>query len=209
MAGQIYSLNCGTSLFGNTSLIPVVTWRNSAGVVTNGSGITVSNGVLTFNPLRTSHGGQYTCQSVVTSLSISTASAITNVIVQSKSSDVYIYISCLPNSSPVPTPAVSIIAAIPSPVVPIGSNVTLTCNITLDPSVDSAVMVNTTWIGPGGRIYNGTAPTKNGFSYQSILTLVSLKTTDVGAYNCSVPVTPANPQYIISATGGAIIQGTD
>ncbi|KAL5486438.1 hypothetical protein EMCRGX_G018913 [Ephydatia muelleri] len=188
VAGQIFSLNCGTSLFGNTSLIPVVTWRNSTGVVTNGSGITVSNGVLTFNPLRTSHGGQYTCQSVVTSLSISTASAITNVIVQ------------------IPTPAVSIIAAIPSPVVPIGSNVTLTCNITLDPSVDNAAMVNTTWIGPGGRIYNGTAPTKNGFSYQSILTLVSLKTTDVGAYNCSVPVTPANPQYIISATGGAIIQ---
>ncbi|KAL5486424.1 hypothetical protein EMCRGX_G018896 [Ephydatia muelleri] len=188
VAGQVYTLNCSTSLFGNTSLIPVATWRNSTGVVTNGSGITVSNGVLTFNPLHTSHGGQYTCQSVVTSLNISTASAITNVIVQ------------------IPTPAVSIIAAIPSPVVPIGSNVTLTCNITLDPSVDNAAMVNTTWIGPGGRIYNGTAPTKNGFSYQSILTLVSLKTTDVGAYNCSVPVTPANPQYIISATGGAIIQ---
>ena len=122
--------------------------------------------------------------------------------------DEHIYIF-LPISSPVPNPAVSITAAIPSQVVPIGSNVTLTCDITLDPSVDSAVMVTTTWTGPGGRVYNGTAPNKNGSSYQSILTLVSLKTTDVGTYNCSVPVTPANSQYIISTTGSEVIQGTD
>ena len=118
----------------------------------------------------------------------------------------YVVVICLPSlpSFPVPTPAISIL---PSPVVPIGSNVTLTCNIQLDPSVDSTVMVNSTWIGPGGKLYNGTASKKNGSPYQNILTLVSLKVSDVGVYNCSVPVTPATSQYITMTTGSTAIQG--
>ena len=68
-------------------------------------------------------------------------------------------------------------------------------------------MVNSTWIGPGGKIYNGTVPNKNGSTYQSILTLVSLKVSDIGVYNCSVPVTPATSQYITMTTGSTAIQG--
>ena len=84
VAGQMYTLTCTGALVGNSSLIPVVTWWNSTGVITSGNGITVSNGNLTFNPLHTSHGGLYTCQSVVTSVNTSTIMATTNVIVQSK-----------------------------------------------------------------------------------------------------------------------------
>ena len=61
---------------GNTSLTPGVTWWNSNGVVTSGNGITVSNGNLTFNPLRTSHGGQYVCQSTLSSPFSSTTTAM-------------------------------------------------------------------------------------------------------------------------------------
>ena len=85
VAGQMYTLLCTGTLVGNSSLIPMVTLRNSTRVVTSGNGITVSNGNLTFNPLHTSHGGQYNCQSVVTSVNASTIMATTNVIVQSKS----------------------------------------------------------------------------------------------------------------------------
>ena len=65
VAGQMYTLTCTGTLQGNNLVIPVVTWSNSAGVVISGNGITVSNGNLTFNPLHTSHGGQYTCQSTL------------------------------------------------------------------------------------------------------------------------------------------------
>ena len=56
------------SVLGNLSLAPMVMWSNSNGVVTNGNDITVSNGIIKFNPLHTSHKEQYTCQtSLVTS----------------------------------------------------------------------------------------------------------------------------------------------
>ena len=82
VAGQMYTLICNGTLVGNTSLTPVVTWRNSTGVVTSGNGITVSNGILTFNPLRTSHGGQYTCQFTLGTLN-STITSSTLLTVQS------------------------------------------------------------------------------------------------------------------------------
>ena len=84
VAGQMYTLICNGTLVGNTSLTPVVTWRNSTGVVTNGNDITVSNGILTFNPLHTSHGGQYTCQSTLSSPLSSTTTALMSVTVLSK-----------------------------------------------------------------------------------------------------------------------------
>ena len=85
VAGQMYTLTCTGRIVGDTSLTPVVKWSNTSGVVTSGNGITVSNGNLTFNPLNTSHGGQYICQSVVTLVNTSTVMADTYVIVQSKS----------------------------------------------------------------------------------------------------------------------------
>ena len=84
MAGQMYTLICNGTLVGNTSLTPVVTWWNSTGVVTSGNGITVSNGNLTFNPLRTSHGGEYVCQSTLSSPFSSITTALMNVTVLSK-----------------------------------------------------------------------------------------------------------------------------
>ena len=88
------------------------------------------------------------------------------------------------------------------------SNVTLTCNIQLDPSVDSTVMVNRTWLGPSGATLSGTAPNKNGSIYQSVLTITSLKTTDVGIYTCSMTVFAVVPQFIAQTTASTTVQGT-
>ena len=84
MAGQIYTLICTGKVVGVTSLNSVVTWSNSNGVVTSDNYTIVSNGNLVFNPLHTSHGGQYTCRSMQISPFSSTAIATTNVIVKSK-----------------------------------------------------------------------------------------------------------------------------
>ena len=82
LAGQVYTLTCLGSVVGNTSTIPVVTWRTSNGMVTSRTDISVSNGNLTFNPLRSSHGGQYACLSTLGAPFNSTANTIMNVIVQ-------------------------------------------------------------------------------------------------------------------------------
>jgi len=74
-AGDIFSVTCAMDV----SRPPDVQWIYPNGTtVTNSSGIVVgspmrvgniTNLTLTFNPLLTSHRGQYTCHSVVTSLS--------------------------------------------------------------------------------------------------------------------------------------------
>ena len=83
VAGQSYSLNCTGALVGNASIVSITTWSNATGGIPSGNGITVSGGILTFNPLRTSHGGQYSCLSTLSYPFNSTATTMTNVIVQS------------------------------------------------------------------------------------------------------------------------------
>ena len=75
IAGDTFNVTCTVDV----SRPPDVQWMYPNGTtVTNGSGIVVgspmrvgniTNLTLTFNPLNTSHGGQYTCHSVVTALS--------------------------------------------------------------------------------------------------------------------------------------------
>ena len=83
VAGQSYSLTCTGALLGNASIVSTTTWRNATGRIPVGYGITVSGGTLIFNPLRTSHGGQYICLFTLSYPFNSTATNMTNVIVQS------------------------------------------------------------------------------------------------------------------------------
>ena len=79
-AGQMYTLTCSVDVPGT----PSIQWQYSNGSeATTGGGITVSAGVLTFNPLRTSHGGEHTCQATAEMTGV-VRSAMWNVIVQSK-----------------------------------------------------------------------------------------------------------------------------
>ena len=76
IAGDPFSLTCTVEV----SMPPDVQWISSNTTVTNSSQITVGPPVtagniteltLTFNPLLTSHRGQYTCRSeVVTAMSV-------------------------------------------------------------------------------------------------------------------------------------------
>ena len=82
VAGQNYSLTCTGAFVWNTSIIATTTWKNATGGIPGGIGITVSRGTLTFNPLRTSHGGQYICMSTLSNPYNSTATGMKNIIVQ-------------------------------------------------------------------------------------------------------------------------------
>ena len=103
-------------------------------------------------------------------------------------------------SPSVPPPTVTI-TAVTNQVVIAGSNLTLTCNIQLDPSVDCTVMVNSTWTAPGGATLSGSNPSWTGSSYQSTLMLTSLGTGNAGTYICGASVTPTNTQYITGLMG--------
>ena len=94
-AGQQFSLTCIVTTMKYLIVQPTVQWSGSSTSV-GSSGVTesdntlsgiVSAKTLTFNPLRTSHGGEYTCQAVVSISSINvtwTGSEGRAVIVQSK-----------------------------------------------------------------------------------------------------------------------------
>ena len=88
ISGETYNLTCTVE----SNVLPTVQWlyTSSNTAVTNSSDITVgterandSTTILTlsFNPLHTSHGGQYTCQSMIDTPP-STVTAARNVTVQ-------------------------------------------------------------------------------------------------------------------------------
>ena len=105
----------------------------------------------------------------------------------------------------VPTPFATITTL--NPVVLVRGNITLTCNIQLDPSVDSTVMVNSTWTAPGGATLSGSNPSWTGSSYQSTLMLTSLGTGNAGNYTCLALISPINNSFLLRASGISSILG--
>ena len=69
IAGSVYSLVCIVKVVDGLVVVPGVVWMKDGGVLVNGTNTTLTRTVsggnstlnLTFNPLLTSHGGQYTC----------------------------------------------------------------------------------------------------------------------------------------------------
>ena len=95
-AGSMYTLTCTVTVVENLVAQPTVEWLDSDSMtVMSGSDITVgsvmrsgsmSTLTLEFNPLHTSHGGQYTCRATINIPNIVTDlsnSAAMNIIVQS------------------------------------------------------------------------------------------------------------------------------
>ena len=196
-AGQIYTLTCVGSLVGNTSIIPVVTWSNSTGGVPSGNGVTVSGGNLTFNLLRTSNGGQYTCLSTLGSPLNSTAASVMNIIVQSKhinAEHLILHCTSLPT---VPPPTVTITSTPITTSYYAGTSPNLTCTVQLIPQVDTPVIFNSLWTGPGGKISSGVGRVSlsSGVN-QTTVQFYPLNTNDTGVYNCSVNVTTSGQQYV-------------
>ena len=211
-AGSPYTLTCTVMVVNGLVVVPQVMWLKNGASVVVGNGISVTPGVvsantttltLQFNPLNTSDGGQYSCIANVSLPVISITSLFNissvNLTVQSESWCYFPSYLTLP-SSPVPPPIVTI-TAVPSQVIIVGDGLTLICNIQLDPSVDSTVMVNSTWTAPGGVTLSGSNPSWTESSYQSTLMLASMGTGDAGNYICGVSVTPMASQYITGPMG--------
>jgi hypothetical protein len=76
IAGMVYNLTCTVSKTVDGLInSPTATWMTGGVAVTNGNGVTVTTiltsrsniSTLTFDPLRTSHSEQYSCDGILTS----------------------------------------------------------------------------------------------------------------------------------------------
>ena len=96
-AGEMYTLSCTATVVENLVVVPNIQWEYSNGSAVDGSTFSLSDMVtsgnttthnLTFSPLRTSHGGKYTCRAIINippiSISGLNSSQPYEVMVQSK-----------------------------------------------------------------------------------------------------------------------------
>ena len=108
----------------------------------------------------------------------------------------------------VPTPIVDISTNHSGPFY-IGTDLTLTCTVTLNPDVNSNESVTIVWIGPsditGGR-YSITPVSSSGENYTSTLIISSLaQGEDSGQYTCNVTVTGGSNVLEATSSNGIII----
>ena len=85
-----------------------------------------------------------------------------------------------------------------SPVQPVGTNVTLTCNVELDRSVDVPLTVDTVWNGPDNFNWNIMAQQMgNTTTYTSTVKVSSFGRNQSGDYTCTATVSSMS-SFIIS-----------
>ena len=100
----------------------------------------------------------------------------------------------------VPTPEVTVNTTYTPPLY-VGSAITLTCTVILDPNVDNYESVTTTWSGPSditGDRYMVTAARGSGTTHTGILTISPLSDEDDGIYTCTGTVTGQNIQQTVA-----------
>ena len=97
-AGEMYTLSCTATVVEDLVVVPILQWEYSNGsAVDGGPTLTLSTRAtsantttynLTFSPLQTSHGGEYTCRAIISISSISISSLngsqFSGVVVESK-----------------------------------------------------------------------------------------------------------------------------
>ena len=227
-AGNTYTLVCRVSLVEDLVVDPnpSVVWLDSSGRTVSGVNITAGRTTiegnvitrnLTFNFLRTSHGGEYTCQANISVLSISIAnlsnSTSTFITVKSRLICCSIRFACAPTNGPfhtVPQPTVSITPN-RTGVLYAGTPLTLTCSIQLNPAVDTTVMVTRMWRGPRSQtISNSSRVTvsnlveRSAFLYETTIQFVPLSTSDGGNYECEAIAFPVSRlEFVTNSTTGS------
>lgn len=175
------------------------------------SGSTVSNRILTFAPLHTTHGGIYTCQATINISRVNSTekrgSIDQSVIVQSKFlllSVISLLIVWSIYTPSVPPPSV----VVSSSHVPFNGTIfNLTGDITLEPAVDISVTAVGVWRdGNGVMLHTNVVTALPPSSYLSVLMFVPLSSVSSGNYSLTYTVEPAsdNAQYVIGITNSTV-----
>ncbi len=91
------------------------------------------------------------------------------------------------------------VTSIPDWTLHAGEDATLTCDITLDPAVDSEVTVTASWTGPDGPITGGVSDMTDAAPYQSTLTLSNSAAGDY-MYTCAATLKPRNSPDVTASS---------
>ena len=104
----------------------------------------------------------------------------------------------------VPFPSLVISSNIPNPIRPVGSAITLTCTVELNPAVDVPVTVTTVWTGPAGFMTTNTAQPVMGSTttYTSTAMVNSFGRDQSGVYTCEATLSSDT-----SVIGGMAVSG--
>uniref|UniRef100_A0A1X7UP85 Uncharacterized protein n=1 Tax=Amphimedon queenslandica TaxID=400682 RepID=A0A1X7UP85_AMPQE len=213
--GEEYMLNCTVTVVDRLIVSPVITWtKRSANNVISVPPVlmTVSNVMsslyLNFSSLNTSDAGLYTCEASIN---------VSQISIVARSNDT----STLPLEIPIPSVDVSrsrenyFLA---------GSNLILTCDISVDPNVDTPFTVNVTWnktdqkimssgdfgdeSGPSSmrladtdRVNISPVMMRSRFNeYRSTVNFTTLSSMeDSGTYTCIVTIVAPIYQYITTS----------
>ena len=99
-------------------------------------------------------------------------------------------------------------SSIPNPIRPIGSAVTLTCTVELNPAVDVPVIVDIEWTGPAGfRTTNTTQPVMGSstVNYTSTAMINSFGRNQSGVYSCTATISSIS-LFLTKSMGQAFIR---
>ena len=150
---------------------------------------------LTFNRIRTSQAGVYTCRATIDIQGIDPLSRTTSqtVQVQSKLSLRNIQLKLKLLTSAVPRPVFSVL---PHPTAYNGTNLTITGRIELDSNVDTLVTVSGMWSGDTATQVTTASP------YLIVLSFLPVATDSSGEYILTYTIRSSdNSQYIIEYNG--------
>ena len=146
-AGQPLSIECSFQTLNNLIRPPIVQWMNSAGSVQS------DTSTLSFSPLLTSHGGEYTCTVTINIPELNillSGEGNTRITVQSKAFTIdTCLLICLFTFSAVSIPSV-VIEEVGVPLN--GSDYILSCIVTVDDSVDTDIIISSQWLVPEDMI---------------------------------------------------------
>ncbi|XP_064386142.1 mucin-2-like isoform X2 [Halichondria panicea] len=203
VAGSSLSLLCTATPPTPLVTPPTISWVGVVSpdddvTVTNTSTVLEYNTMVTFDPLRTSHGRVYVC---VAGYNIPAADISSSVqssdstIVNVQISPVAITLRGDPFDSDFST----------------GLELDLVCRLELDPAVDSPLTVTSTWVKdnqplvPDGArltftdaIMSGTTPPL--YMTSVLFRTINARLSDSGNYTCSFSIVPNQPTYITGTT---------
>ena len=199
-AGEQLMLTCTANIEEYIQAIPTLTWRLPGNTDDTSTGLqstagTTSTITLSFEPLHTSHGGVYVCETSVNISGIAPQFQTANITVrvQSKWSMVMIESSKRYFVSTVPPLTISIHD---HPIPYNGTVFTLTGVVELDPSVDTGVTVSGVWSNGGGPQETTSPP------YTTNLTFQPLATDNSGEYTLTVTARPSDGSLFIVTNDG-------